>query len=337
MRSASKSQKIYRYLLPVALVCLLVALVSFSGCITGLPGLSGISLPGSGSSAGTSTPPAYDTVQVQATQVQTTGTSAGSCRQGLTSCSGNCVDITLDIGNCGGCGMVCPTNARCNGGACYCKDGYEASADGTCTHVNTPAVGTGNTGQDPQFSCADYPGTTYCNDGYCWYLTEDNHCGACGNACSSDQSCVNGACTGGGSGTYSCTSNSDCAPGQICFLGHCGNLQTDESHCGSCSISCGSAQICLAGQCRINTALLPRKAFCMSPNSLCDGDCVNTQTDAANCGSCGNPCATNGGYCSAGVCHCPTGYLTHNGACTKIASIGDQVVVKPIVRKYIPI
>jgi hypothetical protein len=465
MSPTSDHQKRYRYLLPAVFICLLVVLVSISGCITGLPGLSGISLsPGSGSSTGAANPPAYDTSQAQAT-----GTAVGSCRQGLTSCAGNCVDITVDIGNCGGCGMVCPSNAQCNQGACFCKDGYGATAEGTCIPVTVPTAETANTGQNQQYSCAKYPGTTACDDGYCWYLTEDNHCGSCGNACSIDQTCVNGQCSGGGgtaqpsgscdagtwcpnmctnlnvdnrncgscgnicasneacfngvctptscanqawscsghcallagdmpplncggcgiacpsgqlcysgickdftsilpSGTHVCgkyfgckQGNDDpckeidttttfcgygktladggtlpflncCSSGQTCVNGQCQggncgtgltscngacvNTQTDASNCGQCGNSCSTGRICSSGNCIINPALLAR-TFCQYPSTSCSGNCVNTQTDATNCGLCGTTCPT-GGSCSSGVCVCPIGYINSNGVCSKL-------------------
>jgi hypothetical protein len=39
----------------------------------------------------------------------------------------------------------------------------------------------------------------------------------------------------------------------------------------------------------------------MANRTLCDGSCVNTRTDKANCGMCGTMCAT-GETCTAGHC-----------------------------------
>jgi len=330
MRSASNCKKLHRYLLPVALICLLVALVSFSGCITELSRLSGISLPmGFGSSTGTANPPAYDTSQAQATQTQATGTSAGSCRQGLTPCADSCVDMTVDIGNCGGCGKVCPTHAHCNEGACYCKDGYEATAAGTCIPATAPAAGTGNTGQNQQYSCADHPGMTACDDGYCWWLTEDNHCGSCGNACPIDQACTNGQCVSKTAQTNgNSPSQTDCNGQQNV------DLMTDNVNCGACGIVCDGCKPCVQGSCQYQVGVcgyctqnndcagLPTPPIfiaahltwvckntgeqnacmpvCQKGFTLCGSStCVNTQTDANNCGSCGNACK---GTCTNGKC-----------------------------------
>src|SRR5262249_32920338 len=44
------------------------------------------------------------------------------------------------------------------------------------------------------------------------------------------------------------------------------------------------------------TSTLP----CVSPKSLCSGQCVDPATDAQNCGSCGNSCPSGTPVCSGG-------------------------------------
>src|SRR5262249_41538304 len=48
----------------------------------------------------------------------------------------------------------------------------------------------------------------------------------------------------------------------------------------------------------------------------CNGQCVNTQTDTANCGGCAKPCP-GGQVCSGGVCGmgCPQPLVVCNGGC----------------------
>ena len=396
MRSASNCQKLHRYLLPVALICLVVALVSFSGCITELSRLSGISLPGSGSSTGTANPPAYDTVQAQATQTPATGTAGGSCRQGLTSCAGNCVDITVDIGNCGGCGVVCPTNARCGDSQCYCKDGYDwSAADSACVKNTAPAAeATGSQNEAGGWTCPT--DMTACEDNpgerpNCYTLTEDNHCGSCDNACPIDQACMNGQCVPSQTDvnaptTTICNSDSDCKvtseqklllqqehEKMICVQGNCvpacisgysncdGDLQngceayllTDTSNCGACGTTCTGGKSCInggcvcptgqfvyKGVCVIRTYIDPsiRNEMCISPLSPCNGDCVNLQTSAINCGTCGTTCPING-WCSSGECVCPVGYVIRNEACIQLTPVVNKpievlpIIGNPILRK----
>jgi hypothetical protein len=51
----------------------------------------------------------------------------------------------------------------------------------------------------------------------------------------------------------------------------------------------------------------------------CAGTCTNTQTDNANCGTCGNACS-GGETCQSGTCLCPTGQTFCNAACTNTAT-----------------
>ena len=65
---------------------------------------------------------------------------------------------------------------------------------------------------------------------------------------------------------------------------------------------------------------LPR--FCLSPLTLCQGNCVDTRTNTSNCGYCGQRCNADQ-HCSGGICvvTCPSGeanlYTDNNncGAC----------------------
>ena len=56
---------------------------------------------------------------------------------------------------------------------------------------------------------------------------------------------------------------------------------------------CGTGFHCQNGSC-----------VCPAPNTVCGTTCTNVQTDANNCGTCGNSC--NGGSCVGGKCDCST-------------------------------
>ncbi|MDH4184348.1 MAG: hypothetical protein OEV92_09015 [Nitrospinota bacterium] len=61
---------------------------------------------------------------------------------------------------------------------------------------------------------------------------------------------------------------------------------------------------------------------CVSPNTACDGSCVNLSTNSANCGACGAACPA-GQTCSGGVCavaapSCPSGTSICSAACVNL-------------------
>jgi hypothetical protein len=57
------------------------------------------------------------------------------------------------------------------------------------------------------------------------------------------------------------------------------------------------------------------------PCTECNGVCVDTNTDTANCGGCGKACAA-GKLCTAGACkdNCPSGQTACNGKCVDTSS-----------------
>jgi hypothetical protein len=127
-----------------------------------------------------------------ATEVCNAGTCG--CRTGLTSCSlgggagafgTTCVDTKSDPLDCGGCGdlqtqtNVCAAGQQCQGGACQpATTGCSAPTPDACQ------VGGRGGGAGGRVACVDRQ-------------TDPLNCGACGNACPGNQSCVNGRCTGG--------------------------------------------------------------------------------------------------------------------------------------------
>jgi len=108
----------------------------------------------------------------------------GDCTlAGLDECDGECVDLDTDHENCGACDNACAANQDCVDGDCELKTCPPAgqcqvavlNLDGSCTNV--PLTG------DP------------CDDGL---------------QCTTDDSCLNGTCVGGGN---------PCDPGETCVEG----------------------------------------------------------------------------------------------------------------------
>ncbi|PTL81363.1 MXAN_6577-like cysteine-rich protein [Vitiosangium sp. GDMCC 1.1324] len=109
------------------------------------------------------------------------------------------------------------------------------------------------------------------------------HCGACGVACSTTEVCIEGACR--------------CRSGATLCDGRCVVTASDPSHCGGCAgaggTACAPDQVCEQGQCKASCAL--------ASSERCDRSCVDLDTDAFNCGACGDVCADSRS-CRGGIC-----------------------------------
>ncbi len=119
---------------------------------------------------------------------------------------------------------------------------------------------------------------------------------------------------GGGSGT-SCT-----MCGELCV-----DLSSDPEHCGECERECESDALCIGGQCQQQcegacdggTQLcVAEQCVCKPGLSLCEGACVNLESNPAHCGACGLSC--DGDPCGASQCQ-PDG-------CGELQQCGDSCV-----------
>jgi hypothetical protein len=166
-------------------------------------------------------------------------------------------------------------------------------------------------------------------------LTDEDHCGQCGNACGLQADCVDGQC--------SCVAGySDCS-------GQCVSLNDDEANCGTCGNACGAAEVCANGTClgcesmgltncggvcvnttndeancgdcdvtcRADQVCSNSACACFGSKTECTGECADLQTDGSHCGECGNAC-TGGDLCKDGDCvggGCGTGQIACGGGC----------------------
>ena len=210
----------------------------------------------------------------------------------VTQAPGTCnADITSDPANCGGCGYTCPSNALCQQGQCYCKDGFTAENNLCVVALGGTTTGTG---------CPE--GMTPCPDGYCYDLSSStDNCGICGNLCPAGMVCSASTCTNvateattesttettvtvttdtpssgsGGLGSFP----KRCFVGLTNCDGTCVNLSTSKTNCGECGKICKNL---------------------LSP-TCCNGACVNLYIDQSNCGTCGKTCGSLQS-CESGVC-----------------------------------
>jgi len=258
------------------------------------------------------------------------------CPDGEVQCNGRCVETESNDRHCGGCGMPCGQGAACIGGVCECAD--DASTD--CRHPQAccGSLGCQSDPMCPNIQCG--PGTVKCgNTCVSDILSDPFHCGACGNACSADEVCVQGECRCGNdpataelcSGPFVCRTpggsiepRCDCPMGERCPpFDQCFDTLSDPQHCGDCLTSCtsgpnvdpaGNSQ-CIAGQCQL--ACAATFADCDNdPKNGCESD-LNIGLPVAvgstgglitvtHCGQCGVTCAPDQ-TCRNGQCECLNG------------------------------
>ncbi len=121
-----------------------------------------------------------------------------------------------------------------------------------------------------------------------------SHCGQCGTACDTQELCVAGGCSCGGSGP-------DCTSPDICCGTACYDALADEQHCGDCVTTCDQNESCESGQCRCGGA--GSDCSGAQTNFCCDTECVNLNTDERYCGDCATACDPNE-ECQTGQCRC---------------------------------
>ena len=86
--------------------------------------------------------------------------------------------------------------------------------------------------------------------------------------------------------------------------------------CRPIGAGCTRGAQCCSEQCATSRALPRRhRNRCACPEGLasCGGACVDTQTDVANCGACGEVCGSSGEVCVSGVCESPFDCTTYTG------------------------
>ena len=178
----------------------------------------------------------------------------------------------------------CPRGQKCvpSGGSFICSASCVSDADCPRSDAGTPLS---------------------CCAGHCFDTSSDiQHCGKCGATC---QASVNAtaACLGGECGIGTCNLGFfDCDHGAAngCEV----NASTDDRNCGMCGKACtagaNQSSACQNGTC--STA-------CNAGSADCDGNAANgcevsSDTDASNCGACGNACAlaNAASVCKAGAC-----------------------------------
>lgn len=195
------------------------------------------------------------------------------CDEDSTCRAGACVSAKIDRAALAE--MPCVTRGSNTGHACIVSRATGAAGTGPADDdAGSPEAGAeGGSG-----ACAD--DQLLCS-GQCVARDSTEHCGSCEVSCPADQTCVAGQCGCSGPGTHLC--NKKCVADDA--ITSCG-----PSECTPCPTPRHGTALCDAGKC---------KASCEPGYLECEGQCVDTQSDDAHCGGCGNEFACG----SDRVCH----------------------------------
>jgi len=254
-------------------------------------------------------------------------------------CDGQCVEVSDNLENCGGCGQSCAIGQLCCDGACtdqvakhcgacgqrcaagsYCELGEckECSTDARCGPTCAPCSGAKSRCREGKcVECtldAHCGATRFCAAGVCTACTRDDHCGPTCKTCGAGTSCNGMDC-------IVCATDLECGTAKYCLDHLCKPCNTDD-HCGPGCERCGGTA----------------KPFCNASATGC-GECGNTgncplgkRCEDGVCLACTSPdhcgplCAVCTGtalpYCSPTGCaeclkdtHCPPGNRCDSGAC----------------------
>jgi hypothetical protein len=271
------------------------------------------------------------------------------CKPGYATCDPTmpCGDNTqTDANNCASCGNACPygpnSTAVCNNSVCglNCSPGYlncgQAPSLGCPVQGQTDPMNCGGCGtvcMTPNATpgCAAGMCTIgQCNTGFldCNHIVSDGceinsladpkNCGGCGTICAEANgtaTCSSGACALGPCNTGFMNCDGKYTSG--CNI----NVQTDVNNCGTCNAICNLAHAtptCTSGMCTIASCASGYQDCDLKPATGCE---INTNSDTANCGSCGHGCVTPNATpsCTNGVCgimSCNPGYKDCDGIVT---------------------
>ncbi|MCB9591582.1 MAG: hypothetical protein H6719_02515 [Sandaracinaceae bacterium] len=181
----------------------------------------------------------------------------------LCAVNSECPEASLCVA--GRCRAECLGDADC-GGASRCDPSSH-----TCEQPIDRGADAGPPPDAEVGACED--GGVACGGRCVDLYSAHDHCGACGNACPTVESCVDALCV--------------CAtPGAICG-GVCVDLETSASSCGACGAACD-------GPCNEATC-------CGAGRMSCGGACVDIEGDVAHCGDCETTCAADEA-CRGGAC-----------------------------------
>ncbi len=202
-----------------------------------------------------------------------------ACPTGFTRCAGQCIDLQVEITNCGGCGSDCgrlpgvsPTLARCTQGLCVIRD--------ACLRGRGDCDGIASSGCETE-------------------LMTVTNCGGCGIQCHEPTPlCSMGTEDGGTSGAQ-CESGCRGMTPLRCSMS-CVDPMTSVEHCGGCGRTCPTSMngstSCVGGVCSVTCN--PGFHRC---GSLCSSD-TSIENCGTSCSACPAPPPNAIGTCNGVAC-----------------------------------
>jgi hypothetical protein len=264
------------------------------------------------------------------TNASCNGTSC-VCDQGFKPCNGQCIHNAECCGDCAGnetclngncclnanvCGNVC-LDTPCDTANCDVCDPGTGTCKSNCQQPTNPCLDStcisgvcGTANKLPNTICSGPGGRGVCCDGVC-HVDDIQNCTRCGQTCPAGGTCKVAICDDRVCGTKNAADDTGCTGPDgagVCCDGTC---QVDDIlNCTGCGEACPT-QICQVTTCSDMTCGLTPVTGSQAENCnadgflCCDGGCVDTETDNANCGTCGTTCG-GGTTCVAGACVCNT-------------------------------
>jgi len=162
----------------------------------------------------------------------------GACTAAETCCAGVCANTSLSPQHCGACGAACPAGEICVAGvcavsACEASDAPECWVTTTNTTIELGFDDCGELTTTPCTAADDCQDSAICPPGSACA------CALAVRAGDYREVLADAACV---------VRYSACPGGLDCCLGQCVDIQTNNSHCGTCGVACFGGQ-CNGGVC----------------------------------------------------------------------------------------
>lgn len=174
-----------------------------------------------------------------------TDADVDDCPGVLEFCDGTCVDLDVDLSNCGTCGNTCAPGEFCAAGSCSATCPLEVCGDECADTTSSPShcggcfVSCGDLGFCRDSLCTDTCPAPLerCGESCIDTGVDPSNCGGCGNACESDLVCSAGDCV------------LECPAGTTDCSASCVDTTMNDDNCGGCGVRCPSDSVCRTSRC----------------------------------------------------------------------------------------